>query len=180
MASEKRELCFLYISVWYVRIWAKPCFALSALLHSGPPRGEACYARGRHRAVQRLVRAPDGPQSTLGNLFLCNRRRVGNEMWKHQTQKGSQVCVKIIQGRKIALRVLSCGQPAWHVRSVFQLRLTQQKKKKKSPLMSSLRNARRYCLFYRLNHQKLQRVVHTFIMKASAVSVVGCYGAHTV
>lgn len=34
MSSEKREPCFFYISVWYIRIWAKPCFALSALLCS--------------------------------------------------------------------------------------------------------------------------------------------------
>lgn len=47
-------------------------------------------------------------------------------------------------------------------------------------VFSKLSNAQAYCLFYRLNHQKLQRAVNTFIMKVSVVSVVGCYGAHTV
>lgn len=35
-------------------------------------------------------------------------------------------------------------------------------------------------LLYWLNHQKLQAAMHTFIMKVSAVSAVGCYGYHVI
>lgn len=81
-ASEAKELCFLYISLWYLQIWAKPRFALRALPH------------------EILLKGPVLPLDTTGgcNSFrecrmalnqhlvtcLCNSRRVGNEMWKHQ------------------------------------------------------------------------------------------------
>lgn len=63
----KREFCFLYISVWYIQIWAKPGFALSSvpcyiLL-------ESCYVSGYHMVVQYCLRVQDGLPSALSCVY---------------------------------------------------------------------------------------------------------------
>lgn len=66
----KREFCFLYISVWYIQIWAKPGFALSSvpcyiLL-------ESCYVSGYHGGA---VLSESAGWSSISSFLCINRRQ---------------------------------------------------------------------------------------------------------